>query len=125
MSISEIRSEVNRQILDFHDNHVTPHGNGTLDVSMIVGAMNDTERKLWDTEKSVVNERTTFAAVGAGAMYARLLMNEMFGQMNTVSGMLFAAYVVHRTKLCIDGCDDETDLIGIRRDKSYRVEKHS
>ena len=124
MSVASINEAMREETLNYHTTHVTPHGrDGSLDVWMIVGALDNHEGKLWTTDRSVVNEESIFGAVGEGAAYARIVMNQAFAWMDTIGSMLLAAYVVWRVKRTIDSVGEETDIFGIRRDRSFIVER--
>jgi hypothetical protein len=124
LSVPDILTEVEKQILDFYENHVTPYGgDGDLDVSMIIGAMDGNQKKLWVTEKSVVNEACSFAAVGAGEMYAAALMGNLFAPMNTVGAILLAAFVISEVKQAVEGCGNDTDIFSVCKGNTYCIER--
>jgi 20S proteasome alpha/beta subunit len=124
-SPSEIDSELRKQVLEFHEHHVTPHGAGTLDVWMIVAALSGNERTLWITDKSACLRQSMFGAVGIGAMYARSLLGRMYAPMDTVRAVLLASFVISQVKQLIDGCGNGTDIVGIKSNKLYYVDRQT
>lgn len=118
-SISNFRSEVDEQVKAFHDAHAK-ESDGALDVWMVIGGRDSRgQRKLWITDHGVVNEEASFAAVGAGAMYAQTIMGRLGGLADTAGAVLLAAFVIHEVKNTIDGCGSGTDIYAVSRDGAY------
>lgn len=109
----DVGEQLSKRVLEYHDVHVSPHGNGELDVWMIVAAVCGQNKRLWTTDKSVTLPHSSFAAVGAGATYAKSLLRRLWAPMDTARAALLAAYVVYETKKLIDGCGQYTDVWGI------------
>jgi hypothetical protein len=79
---------------------------------------------LWSTDKNVVTRSSDYAAIGQGAMYARILMGRLHPVMHPLdvdAAKLLAAYVVYQVKECIDGCGKRTQLACIKGDEPHYV----
>jgi hypothetical protein len=119
-AIHEFKDLVERDIQAFYRDHVLPFSvyppNERPDVWLILAAVRNGKKLLLYTEKNVVTESFDCCAVGAGAMYANILLQRLFRRLHGTSAMLLAAYVIFQTKECIDGCGNETDIICLQAD---------
>jgi 20S proteasome alpha/beta subunit len=123
-SAAKMEAELEKQIREYHERHVTPHGTGgVLDVWMIVGSVISGQKSLWVTDKSVCVPQSMFGAVGAGEMYAKSLLGKMYAPMNTLGAILLASYVISEVKQLIDGCGNDTDIVAFRAGKFYYVDR--
>lgn len=123
VGVPEIGAEFREQLLYFHDYHVTPHGGGELDVWMIVGAMDGSRKGLWVSDKSFVNDASPFAAVGIGGAHASSLMGRLFAPMDMIGAILLSAFVISEVKQAVEGCGNDTDIVGIGKGKAYLVNR--
>jgi hypothetical protein len=100
-------------ITSFLDAAYPPHERP--DVYLIVAAHNDRESKIWSTENNVVIEHAAYTAVGAGTMYANILLDRYYHPMNAVEAMFLAVYVAFHVKECVEGCGKDTDVIAFQK----------
>ena len=120
-SIDEFDQSVSDRIRQFHTDHILPLGTTRTDLYMLVAYCKDGVSKLWRSEDNLLTESTTYAAVGAGEMYANIIMNRLslpMWPMTAKTAFLLAAYVIHRVKDRIDGCGKNTEIVCIRSQES-------
>ncbi len=123
LSVPETKAELEKQVLDFHEVHFTPHCAGMADVFMLVGAFDATQKALWVTDRSFVNEVSAFAAVGIGEAHASSLMGKLYAPMDTMGAILLSAFVVSEVKDAVEGCGNDTDIFAIGPTKSCWVSR--
>lgn len=66
--------------------------------------------KLWISEKGMLRSGNTHEAIGTGATYARLLMDEFLGMYSIQMAVLIAAYIIQRVKRETLYCGKETQI---------------
>ncbi len=106
--LSDIHRDIARQAAEFHKEHVI--GTESLAAQMLVGATTRHQKKLWVTDRGVTNEENSFAAIGAGEMYARTILGRLYAPMNTIGAILLSAYVIHEVNKTIDTCGNGADI---------------
>jgi 20S proteasome alpha/beta subunit len=110
-TVPEIGAELSRQIKQFHVDHVTPHGNGQLDVWMIVAALSGPHQGLWVTDKSICRRESAFGATGSGSPIARSLLERIWRPIPTIAAILLAGYVIWDVKRFVPGCGKDTTIV--------------
>jgi hypothetical protein len=108
------------KIEDFHNRHVVPFSNYPSherpDIWLVIGAQFGDHKQLWSTDRNVLIRESYYAAVGAGATYAKMILAKLYGEVDSVTAALLAAYVVFSVKECIDGCGKDTDIFITKND---------
>jgi hypothetical protein len=127
-SAEAVRRDADGRIEDFQARHVIPFAaydpHDRPEVSLLFAYHKAGKQALWTTDKNVVTEYFTFAAVGAGAIYAQILLGNLFSmRMSTEEAILLSAYVVFQVKDCIDGCGNETDIVYIKDHKIIQADR--
>jgi hypothetical protein len=122
-----LRKYLDAWLLDFYRDHVVPFAqypsNERPDIWLLLAAQIGPKYLLLSTEKNAVTDSGLCAAVGAGAMYARILFNRLCRFTDTTSAMLLAAYVVFHVKECIDGCGNETDIVILKNNGARYISR--
>jgi 20S proteasome alpha/beta subunit len=119
--INEFETYFKKHLMEFYSNHVIPFGqfpaSDRPSFDLIVGAEQNGHAVLLATDRNSVRHRTfpkPYAAVGAGSLYASLLLSRLF-----VNGMeknlarVLAAYIVYATKRNVEGCGKNTHIATI------------
>ena len=103
----EFQVYLDHYIHNFYQNHVIPfagyHPTERPDVALLVGLEYDGEFRLLATEKNNCRRSMHYDAVGAGAMYAHILLGRLYAPMNIDEAAMLAAYVVFHVK---GGCPE-------------------
>jgi hypothetical protein len=126
-TLDEFWSLASDRVKTFHNDHVLPfssYGSGAPTVSLLIGYSHKGALKLWSSENNLLTEANYFASVGAGAMYAQIVLSNLFipmWPMDSLVASLLAAYVVHQVKKHIDGCGNDTDILSFGRDVTVQV----
>lgn len=117
-SLEEMRELAKKEMYTFYSDHIIPFApygpNERPDVSMLLALRKGPRVALLITDKTTVTQSDHYAAVGAGTMYARILLDQFytFGLRGT-SAMVLAAYIVFQVKEYVDGCGKDTDVVCI------------
>jgi hypothetical protein len=115
LAFGSLEETVSDSLKKFYRHHVVPFScyppNERPDFWLIMGAQQGPFRFLWETEKNTLIQRRDFATVGAGAMYARILLSRIYSHdMDYKTAALLAAYAVFHVKEHVDGCGHDTDI---------------
>ncbi len=97
----------------FHEKHVMPfaaYGSERPDVHLLMAVEKDYQRGLWYTDKNLLIPCPRYGAVGAGAMFARILLSRFVGDMDLLTAAFLAIYIVYQVKETVDGCGSETSV---------------
>jgi 20S proteasome alpha/beta subunit len=80
-------------------------------VTLLLASQSNDVQRLWYTENNVMVPSLRYAAVGAGGMFARILLGQLWTpHMELRRTALLAAYVVYLVKQSIPGCGQDTTL---------------
>ena len=111
-----IETALQSKIKEFHTEHVLPfEGMSSCPDFWLILALCFGERKfLWYTEKNLLVPALQTATVGAGSLYAQILINKLYQEVDSETGALLAAYIIHQVKAHIDSCGHDTDIFIIR-----------
>ncbi len=124
---NELQKHFAERIHTFYQDHIIPFSGYASserpDVSMIVAGRRNGAQVLLSSEKSVVTEHYDCCSVGAGAMYAGILLQRLYAPLGLTSAIQLAAYVVFQVKEHVDGCGNETDIIFLRDDGIHWVDR--
>jgi hypothetical protein len=114
--LTHIENNIQDELTEFHEAHVERFSqwNDRPDFWLLMGAQRGSQRLLWTTKKNLVIPHYQHAAVGAGEMYAKILMNRIYSEMDSDATALLAAYVIFQVKESVDGCGRETDIVTLR-----------
>jgi hypothetical protein len=95
------------------------------DVQIVFAYGNDLEGvRLWSTRNNLLTEEESYVAVGAGEMFARMLLSQFFPHvwpMTTESAILLTAYVIWRVKDVIPSCSKQTTIQAVEHSRLLRV----
>ena len=111
----EFEKQVAAAARKFHREYVIPFAAfpERPNVSLLIGYYHGQSARLWSTSENLLTESRSYAAIGAGAMYANILLSRLFlplWPMDTKVAALLADYVVNEVKEHIDGCGKDTDI---------------
>jgi hypothetical protein len=111
--IAEVENGIRQRIDDFYSRHVAPFASspGYPDVSLLIAAHSGNKRAVWYTEKNLLVPCMQYAAVGAGTMYARILLHKLWAEFDLREALLLAAYVIYHVKECVDGCGHDSQVV--------------
>lgn len=119
VTVHEVEERYQGKLKQFFRDHIEPFSlypsNERPDLGLILAVKSGAIYRLWATEKNLMTEHHTCTAVGIGAMYAKILLNQYFGTMTSLGAMLLASYIVFRVKDIIDGCGKRTDVVALHR----------
>jgi len=95
-------------IKNFHAEHIIPFaGYPRVDrpsVEMLIAFNRKHRSGLLISEKSALFKKMPYKAVGAGSIYAEILLHRLWGHADVKSTQILAAYVVFMVKESIEGC---------------------
>lgn len=110
----DLHAYLDQYIHNFYKTHVIPfaeyHAAERPEVALLLGAEYDGDFRLLATEKNVCRRSLQYDAVGAGAMYAQILLGRLYTPVNLTAAAILAAYVVFHVKASIDGCGKDTHV---------------
>jgi 20S proteasome alpha/beta subunit len=120
--LEDLEKQVSDYLGAFYLDHVQPFSTwpDKPDVSLLIGYSQGNVAKLWSSDKNVLTEHESFAAVGSGEMFALLLLNRLFYlmfPMDLKTAVLLAAYVVFQVKQHVYGCGKDTDIRCVGTDR--------
>jgi hypothetical protein len=113
----EIEEALEMCLSKFYKKHILPFAaHENLDFSLILAAQSGLKYSLWATCKTSVHKCVLYGAVGAGSMYANVLLKRLCGRadIDLETAQIIAAYVVFRVKGTIEGCGKETDIATVQ-----------
>jgi hypothetical protein len=119
VAMDEIEDQLKNRVKTFYSDHVLPFANYDYrerpDFSLLVAATRGNEWQLWATDKNTVRRGIGYDAVGAGAMYANILLSRVsMSDLDVRAARLLAAYVIYHVKECVDGCGMGTHIVALR-----------
>jgi hypothetical protein len=113
-----LQVELQAALGQFYEGHILPFSgyppNERPELQLVIGAQQGDEYTIWATEKNLLVREYQFAAVGVGAMYARILLGNLYAELDLRTAAALAAFVVFQVKQCIDGCGHDTDILVLR-----------
>lgn len=114
-TMEDLENSLKSSLSAFFAEHVTPFGGFPTGerpyVTLLLASQNNDAQRLWYTENNLVVQNFRYAAVGAGAMFARILLGQLWTpHMELRRTALLAAYVVYLVKQCIPGCGQDTTM---------------
>ena len=118
--IKKIASFIETMNQDFYSTKVLPvTGNPDEygpDYSLLMAGSVRGVKRLWTTDKLVLNTAPVFDAVGIGAATAKALLGKLFAFTPVINAINLAAFVLHEVKKSVNLCGLETDIAYIWND---------
>jgi len=108
----------------FYRRHIIPFAKASpqeqLDVSLLIGTTaRDTANRLFVTHKTTVRRVAPYEAVGAGAMFAKMLLKRLWPDewFDRRTAAILAAYVMYHVKESVPYCGKLTDICVLNNGK--------
>jgi hypothetical protein len=117
-SLETLDAELRNKLRTFYRDHVAPFSSyephDRPEMFLLAAAQRDGEKVMWTSEKSTIRKCYFYEAVGAGAMYANIVMNRLISwlrvELDIFGALILASYVIFQVKEHIDGCGKETHI---------------
>jgi hypothetical protein len=113
--LSLCRDAIRSRNKQFYEEHVLPlalySADDRPDYDLLISSKIGEEKGLWTTDALVLNPKIGYAAVGAGAITARTLLQKVYAFVPTISAINLAVYVIGEVKRQVPGCGLDTDVI--------------
>jgi hypothetical protein len=114
-----IQLAIESKLHDFYSKHVIPFASfpdsdRPQDFYLLIGTQCGHRTTLWATDTTTVRYCMPYGAVGAGGMYAKMLLNRLWSRMDVDLAQIVAAYVVYCVKETIEGCGKSTHVVRLK-----------
>lgn len=127
--LQDPHARIQDALREFYDLHILPFSSYPSgerpDIWLVMGAQVGRLRKLWYTEKNLLIKGFQYVAVGAGATYARVLLQRLYSELDSTHAAILAAFIIFQVKENVDGCGHDTDIFVLRRDSPMMVERYA
>ncbi len=116
-SAGAVEAHLASRIECFEREHVAPYAHlpNCPDVSLLMGYESNGQRRIWVTERNLLIPCLQYGAVGAGEMFAKIVLDQYWFEGDVTSVSVLAAYVLFLVKRHVDGCGHETDLVRVSK----------
>jgi hypothetical protein len=114
-----------RTVRDFYKDHIIPFAlfpdDDRPDVGILIAAYRNYSTSLYFTNRSVVGRAMLFKAVGAGAIFAKIMLDHLW-RASVQEVEILAAYVTYMVKESVESCGKYTQIATLHGPKQVLTE---
>jgi hypothetical protein len=115
----DLKSEFGKCVKSFYRDHIIPFApfpeDERPDVRMLIAAYRGHDAQLLFTNRSTITQSAQYKAIGAGSVFAKILLDRLFKSTKAVETQILAAYIVFMAKECVEGCGKFTTVATLHR----------